>query len=123
MSLRNIHSMNRQKYKRAANAVVRKFNKENQNDWLWNGRFIMAQECAFFLPYEDHSGGEYIVFLTLTDTKTNRKEMLRVDNYDMEWKMWEWANRCITEIWKVWNENPNPNAQARLEGREPPKFI
>ena len=41
------------------------------------------------------------------------------NNYDLDWHLGEWLNRCITEYWKVWDEVPNPNEQARLEGRTP----
>ena len=110
---------NRQKYKRATNALVRKFNKSIKDDWLWNGRFVMSQKCAYFLPYEDHSGAEYLVYLKLVDNKTKAEAYQSFINYDMEWHMWEWANKCITEKWNVWKEDPDPNQQARLEGRTP----
>lgn len=119
MSLRDLHSTNRKKYKRAINKLVREFNKSIEKDWLWNKRFIMSQDCAFFFPYEDRSGGEYVVILKLTDTKTGKVEMDRFNNYEIDWHMYEWANKCITETWKVWDEDPNPNEQARLEGRIP----
>lgn len=122
MSLRQMHSLNRKKYKRATNALIRKFNKEIQNDWLWNGRFVMSQECAFFQPFEDHSGAIYKVFLILTDTKTKKQERTYLTNYELDWHMWDWANKCITDYWNVWKEDPNPNIQARLEGREPPTW-
>lgn len=119
MSLRDLHSTNRKKYKRAVNKLVREFNKSIEKDWLWNKRFVMRQDCAFFYPYSDHSGGEYIVHLIFTDKKTGHKEHSCFNNYELEWHMWEWANECITKIWKVWSETPNPNEQARLEGRKP----
>ena len=120
--MKHIHSQNRRKYKRAVNAEVRKFNESIKNDWLWNGRFVMSQNEAYFRPYEDHSGGEYLVGLVLKDKKTGLEERRSFDNYSIDWRMWEWANRCITEYWNVWAENPNPNAQARLEGRMPPEW-
>ena len=55
------------------------------------------------------------VILSLVETK-------HVDQYDASYKIWEWGNYCITETWKVWQEDPNPNEQARLEGRQPPKL-
>lgn len=119
MSIRNLHSLNRKKYKRAVNSLVKTLNKDIQNDWLWNGRFIITQDWSSYHPYADHSGALYIVGLTITDKKTGRKHFAYFDNYEIEWKMWEWVNSCITEYWNVWNEDPNPNKQARLEGREP----
>ena len=110
---------NRKKYKRAVNKLVRTFNKSIENDWLWNGRFVISQNWSRFYPFNDRSGAQYYVGLIITDKKTGHKEYSYFDNYEIEWHMWEWANWCITEKWKVWNETPNPNEQARLEGREP----
>ena len=110
---------NRKKYKRAVNKFIRTFNKDIQNDWLWNGRFEISQEWATFEQFEDHSGVIYTVGLVITDKKTGHKEHSCFNNYELEWHMWEWANECITKIWKVWSETPNPNEQARLEGRKP----
>ena len=123
MSIKNVHSYKRQKYQRAINKFVRTFNKDVANDWLWNGRFVISQEWAQFHPFEDHSGAIFDVGLIMTDIKTGKQEYNHFDNYDIEWRMWEWANKCITEIWNVWSEDPNPNTQARLEGRNPPEFI
>ena len=120
MSVKNLRSTNRKKYKRAVNALIRHFNRDVEKDWLWNGRFVMSQEWATFKRFEDHSGALYIVCLVITDKKTGCKEYTYMDNYEIKWHLWEWANWCITEKWKVWNETPNPNQQARLEGREPP---
>ena len=120
MSIRNMKSQKRKKYKRAVNRLVRVFNEDIKNDWLWNGRFEISQDWSAFEPYADHSGASYYVGLVITDKKTGYKEYTYMDNYEIEWHMWEWANYCITDKWGVWNENPNPNKQARLEGREPP---
>ena len=119
MALRNLKSVKRKKYQRALNKAVRELNKEIKNDWLWNGRFVMRQGAAWFKPFEDHSGAEFEVILVFIDTKTGRKEAKVFDNYNAEWKIWEWANDCIANIWNVWSEDPNPNKQARLEGRTP----
>lgn len=110
---------NRRKYKRAVNKLIRTFNKDMQNDWLWNGRFVISQDWSLFCPFADKSGAEYHVGVVITDTKTGYKEYSCFNNFDIEWRMWEWANKCITEYWAVWNEEPNPNVQARLEGRKP----
>ena len=122
MSIRNMKSQKRKKYKRAVNRLVRVFNKDIKNDWLWNGRFEISQDWSAFEPYADHSGASYYVGLVITDKKTGYKEYTYMDNYEIEWHMWEWANHCITEVWEVWNEDPNPNKQARLEGRTPPAW-
>lgn len=122
MALRNLKSFKRKKYQRALNKIMRAFNKSVQNDWLWNGRFIMRQQCAYCLPFEDKSGVMFHFVLELKDMKTGLIETNMFDNYDADWAIWEWANQCITEYWKVWQEDPNPNEQARIEGRQPPEL-
>lgn len=123
MGLRELKSLNRKKYQRALNKEVRELNKSIKEDWLWNGRFVMRQDCAHCIPFEDKSGVMFEFILEFKDTKTGRVENNMFTNYDASWHMWEWANRCITEIWNVWSEDPNPNEQARLEGRTPPEFF
>ena len=110
---------NRKKYQREVNRVVRNWNKSIKKDWLWNGRFVLSQDCSFMWPYEDKSGAHFWVNLVFTDTKTGAEEVMDFDNYSLDWHLGEWLNRCITEYWKVWDEIPNPNEQARLEGRTP----
>ena len=111
--------MNRKKYQREVNKIVRKWNQSIKNDWLWDGRFVLRQRAAYFLPFDDKSGAEFNVWLEFTDTKTDAKEIKNFNNYDLEWHLGEWLNRCITEYWKVWDEKPNPNEQARAAGRKP----
>ena len=110
---------NRKKYQREVNRIVRKWNELIKNDWLWNGRFVLRQYAAYFWSYEDKSGASFNVSLKFTDTKTGAQEVMNFNNYNLEWRLGEWINRCITEKWRVWRENPNPNEQARLEGRTP----
>ena len=123
MGLRELKSLNRKKYQRALNKEVCKLNKNIKEDWLWNGRFVMRQADMWFKPFEDHSGVEFEVILVFIDTYTGRKEEKIFGNFEVEWKMWQWANYCITEVWNVWSEKPNPNERARLEGRTPPKIF
>lgn len=121
--LRELNSLNRKKYQRALNKIVKKFNQSIKDDWLWNGRFVMHQEEAYFKSFEDHSGALFDFMLVLVDTKTGREEAKYFDNYNVEWYMYEWANWCITEVWKVWSEDPKPSEQARSEGRAPQALI
>ena len=119
MGLRELKSLNRKKYQRALNKEVRELNKSIKEDWLWNGRFVMRQDCAHCIPFDDKSGVMFEFILEFKDTKTGRVENNIFTNYDASWRIWEWADRCITEIWNVWSEDPDPNTQARLEGRTP----
>ena len=119
--LRDLKSLNRQKYQRKLNRIVRRFNKMIEDDWLWNGRFVMRQYCAQFKPFDDHSGAIFEFILELKDNKTGRVERMLFDNFNAEWYIGQWANECVVKTWNVWEENPNPNEQARLEGRTPPE--
>ena len=119
MALRQVRSLKRQKYQRALNKCVHKINKEIQNDWLWNGRFVLRQTYAQFHMFEDHSGALFEFVLELKDTKTGKVEYEQFDNYDYDWRLVWWVNECITNTWNVWSEDPDPNKQARLEGRTP----
>ena len=110
---------NRKKYQREVNRIIRKWNQSIKDDWLWDGRFVLRQYAAFFWPYDDKSGAEFSVWLEFTDTKTGAKEIKNFNNYDLEWLLNWWTNKCITEYWKVWDEKPNPNEQARAAGRKP----
>lgn len=114
-----MHSLKRKKYQRAVNKIVREVNKSIKNDWLWDGRFVIRQREAYFHPFEDHSGAEFAFVLECIDTKTGKSEFRRFDNYDVDWFIGRWINECITEKFGVWNEDPNPNMQARMAGRHP----
>ncbi len=114
---------NRKKYQREVNKIVRKWNQSIKNDWLWNGRFVLRQRAAYFWPFEDKSGAEFNVWLEFTDTKTDAIEIKNFNNYDLDWSLGEWINKCITEYWKVWDEKPNPNEQARAAGRKPEEVL
>ena len=40
--------INRKKYQREVNKIIKKWNQSIKNDWLWNGRFVLRQYAAFF---------------------------------------------------------------------------
>ena len=101
-------SLKRKKYQRAVNNLVKKWNKNLKEDWLWDGRFVIHQQVAEFTPYEDHSGAEFWVYLTCTDTKTGKIEKRGFTNYDIESNIGRWVNSCIVDYFHVWNEVPGP---------------
>ena len=74
--------MNRKKYQREVNRIVRKWIQSIKNDWLWNGRFVLRQYAAYFWPFEDKSGAEFSVWLEFTDIakqlSRNRSFLLRI---------------------------------------------
>jgi len=111
---------NRKKYQRKVNKIVRTLNKSIQQDWLWNGRFQIRQAASYLTPYKDHSGAEFQFLLVCKDNKTGKITYDWFDNYNAEYAIAVWVNDVITNIFKVWDENPNPNQQARLAGRQPP---
>lgn len=115
-------SLSRGKYQRDVNKFVRVWNKLIEEDWLWNGRFYLRQQQASFQPYEDHSGASFDVLLQLIDRKTGRSQTKWFDNYTITSHLGYWINDCLVEQWRVWDENPNPQEQAKIEGRRPSNF-
>lgn len=119
MGIANLRSLDREKYQRAVNKIVKDFNKSLRSDWLWSGRFVVSQREAYFMPFEDKSGAEFKVILCCTDTKTGRETTKEFTNFNIDWQLGWWLNKCITEIFDVWNEEPGPYEQARAAGRKP----
>ena len=117
MNLTSVYD--RKKYQRAFNRIIRDLNANIQNDWLWNGRFVVRQRAAWFNPFEDHSGARFEALLVCTDTKTGKQETKLFDNFDIDHRFFWWVNECITERFNVWAEDPDPREQARLAGRQP----
>lgn len=107
-------SFNRKKHQRRMNKYVRELNKNIANDDLWHGRFVIRQkDNPGFYIYEDKSGAEMPhVHLVITDLKTGE----RYDKWDTDngWchfngvRIWEFANKAITEIFDVWRKNDDP---------------
>lgn len=107
-------SFNRKKHQRRMNKYVRELNKNIANDDLWRGRFVIRQEGnPSFHIYEDKSGAVMPhVHLVITDLKTGE----RYDQWDSDngWchfngsRIWEFANKAITEIFDVWRKNDDP---------------
>jgi hypothetical protein len=109
-------SFNRKKHQRRMNKYVRELNKNIANDDLWRGRFVIRQkDNPGFYIYEDHSGAEMPhVHLVITDLKTGE----RYDKWDTDngWchfngsRIWEFANKAITEIFCVWRLQDDPRS-------------
>lgn len=107
-------SFNRKKHQRRMNKYVRELNKNIANDDLWRGRFVICQkDNPGFYIYEDKSGAIMPhVHLVITDLKTGE----RYDKWDSDndWchfngsRIWEFANKAITEIFDVWRKNDDP---------------
>ena len=122
-------SFNRKKHQRRMNKYVRELNKNIANDDLWRGRFVIRQEGnPGFYIYEDKSGAEMPhVHLVITDLKTgDRYDRWSTDN---DWchfngsRIWEFANKAITEIFDVWRigNDPRDNRNNPLYNFNNPK--
>ena len=109
-------SFNRKKHQRRMNKYVREINKNIENDDLWRGRFVIRQkDNPGFYIYDDKSGAAMpYVHLVITDLKTGEK----YDNWETDnvWchfngaRIWEFANKAITEIFGVWYVQDDPRS-------------
>lgn len=101
------YSNNRKKYQRKMNYYMRKINKNIENDNLWRGRFVMRQDCAQWVKYEDNSGYALYVRLYCVDKKTGRKQFIPMHSVNSLcfWnghKLWEIMNNFIVEYLDIW---------------------
>ena len=104
-------SMDRKTHQRAINRAVRAFNKQLEQDDLWNGRFVVRQyeDSPQWCRYEDGSGAELWVKLKFIDRATGR---YYVGAHSVnEWRsfngsrIWRLMNWLITEHWDIWQED------------------
>jgi hypothetical protein len=104
-----ITSSNRKRHQRAMNQAIRKFNKSLEEDDLWLGRFVIRQDSADWVAYDDHSGTELYVRLKFLDRATGRYYLdgdivnRWITVFGMN-RIWERMNWLITEHWNVWTE-------------------
>lgn len=107
-----IHSADRRKHQRRMNQLMRRMNKNIENDTLWRGRFKVISGKTEFFCYEDKSGYELVCEVIFVDKKTGHTAR----HYDSvnSWSFWNggqlWRkmNEFITEDCKVWSEKPGP---------------
>ena len=93
----------RKKAQKKINKSVHTLNKNIKNDSLWRGRFVVHQLKSFWWRFEDGSGGELQALLEIRDLKTGLHMSFFVNNYDINWKLWENGNKFIAEYSGVWN--------------------
>lgn len=104
-----LNSNNRQKHQRRINYFMRKINKSIEKDELWHGRFIVRQDCAQWLPYDDNSGWELYVGLRFFDKKTGNSWLLPMKSVnslcflDAD-KIWDDMNSFIVDKCDVWGK-------------------
>ena len=101
-------SQNRKVHQRAMNRAMRAINKNIERDELWNGRFIVRQREADWIPYEDNSGWKLYVTLKFIDRCTGRYFVHNGSvNHWIHWDgsaLWRAMNDFIVERCDVWNE-------------------
>ena len=112
-----ITSQNRKVHQRAMNQAMRAINKNIERDGLWNGRFIVRQHRAEWIPYEDNSGRELYVSLKFIDRCTGHYFIINDSvNHWIHWDgsaLWSAMNDFIVNQCDVWNEElarTNPQA-------------
>ena len=99
----------RVKYKKAFNKLMKKFNKNIENNKLFKGRFVVHQMYSDFDRFDDNSGGVLYTVIRFIDKKTGyyKDYGLCYAPYLNNYKFWELGNIFITEEAKVW-EYSNP---------------
>ena len=115
--MRWLTSMNKKRYQREINRLVREANKSIEKDDLWHGRFCIKQvESPQWHVYEDKSGAEYFVHLKFIDKCTGRYWIQAETvnhwrgSFGNGWRIWDKMNWFIVEHCNVWDE---PLAKVR----------
>lgn len=102
-------SNSRKRHQRALNKLVRKMNKDIEEDKRWQGRFYVHQVGhSEWYHYDDKSGSELEVCLECVDRKTN-KRYRRYGHVNFwrcfsGWHLFEFMNWFIVDYINVWNE-------------------
>lgn len=109
--MRWLTSMNKKRYQREINRLVREANKSIEKDDLWYGRFYIKQvESPQWHIYEDKSGAEYFVHLKFIDKCTGRYWIQAETvnhwrgSFGNGWRVWDKMNWFIVEHCNVWDE-------------------
>ena len=99
----------RVKYQKAFNKLMKKFNKNIENNKLFKGRFVVHQMYSDFDKFDDNSGGLLCVIIRFVDKKTNyyKDYSFAYAPYLTNYRFWEYGNQFITEDAKVYEYN-NP---------------
>lgn len=110
----------RKRIQRKVNRLVREMNKAIEKDELWLGRFYARQTQSYWIEYDDHSGGNLLVYLVFYDRKTGKTltdyfhyfsggSDIISSNY-----LYRAMNSFIVDYCKVWNANPAPSYQNAI---------
>lgn len=106
-------SQNRKVHQRALNALMRKINKNIENDPLLKGRYCIRQYRSWWRPYWEER--DYYVFYAqfiLYDKKkhiTYRTDIRSANDWQLLYgcKLWLEMNDFILNS-RIWEENPRP---------------
>lgn len=122
MELENKETWNYKKIQRKVNKIVRKLNKQIEDDELWKGRFYIRQVKRYMRPYYDRSGIDDAFLFEMYDKKTGMKQLsngwhsyfaLKTFNR-LAWDL----NKFIVDYVKVWQEDPRPNINNVIDYRK-----
>ena len=106
-------SQNRKVHQRALNTLMRKINKNVENDLMWKGRYCMRQYRYWWLPYWEEP--DYYVFYAqfiFYDKKTHKTHLTDIKSandwsFGHGYKLWREMNDFILDS-GVWEEEPKP---------------
>ena len=115
-----IYCFNKKKHQRLMNKLVRKMNKNIEQDSLWKGRFCARQvESPQWTVYDDKSGAELFVHILFIDKKT-KKVMLKADtvaawSLSNAYRLWYDMNYFITEWCETWRGKERPSVKNAID--------
>ena len=102
------------------NKIIRKMNKNIEQDLLWKGRFCARQVGSpQWTVYDDKSGAELFVHILFIDKKT-KTVMLKADTvaswcYLNALKVWYDMNYFITEWCETWRGEERPSYENAID--------
>ena len=117
-----LETWNYKKIQRKVNKIVRKLNKQIEDDELWKGRFYVRQVNRYMKPYDDRSGIDNAFLFRFYDRKTG-KNALSKDWYSYYvlstfCKLALGMNDFIVNVCKVWEEEPKPSVDNAVDYRK-----
>ena len=102
------------------NKIIRKMNKNIEQDLLWKGRFCARQVGSpQWTVYDDMSGAELFVHILFIDKKTG-EVMLKADTvsswcHSKGYKVWLDMNYFITEWCDTWRGKERPSYENAVD--------
>jgi hypothetical protein len=115
-----ICNFNKKKQQRHINKLIRRMNKNIEQDSLWKGRFCARQVGSpQWTVYDDKSGAELFIHLLFIDKKT-KKVMLKADtvaawSLSNAYRLWYDMNYFITEWCETWRSGERPSEKNAID--------